>query len=197
MGETALQKTSYTREEYLAAEDQAADKSEFYDGEIIAMAGGSRNHSVICLNLNWGIRNAIADKDCVGFDSNMKLDIAEHNVFVYPDVMVVCGEIEFSEDRTDIIKNPVLIIEVLSPGTETFDRVSKFAYYRSLPSLQEYVLVSQHKPMIEIYHRQNENKWLYSVSESLEASVFLQTIQHELSLKDIYHKVEWGRESAD
>ncbi len=173
------------------------EKSEFYDGEIIAMAGGSRNHSVICLNLNWGIRNAVADKDCVGFDSNMKLDIAEHNLFVYPDVMVVCGEIEFSEGRTDIIRNPVLIIEVLSPGTEGFDRGDKFAYYRSLPSLREYVLVSQNESMIEIYHKQDENKWLYSISKSLETSVFLQTIQHELSLKDIYHKADWERESAD
>ncbi|QTA91914.1 Uma2 family endonuclease [Desulfonema magnum] len=197
MGRSAVKETHYTREEYLAAEDQANGKSEFYDGEIIVMAGGSRNHSVICFNLIRRIGEGIDDKDCVGFDSNMKLDITEHNVFVYPDVMVVCGEIEFSEDRTDIIKNPVLIIEVLSPGTEGFDRGNKFAYYRSLPSFQEYVLVAQHKPMVEIYHKQEENKWLYSVSKTPEESVFLQTIQHELFLKDIYHKVDWGRESAD
>lgn len=134
MGEPAEQKTYFTREEYLAFEDRANYKSEFYNGEIFAMAGGSRNHSVICLNLNWGIRNAVTDKDCMGFDSNMKLDIAAHNLFVYPYLMVVCGEIGFSENRTDIITNPVLIIEVLSPSTEKFDRGDKFAYYRSLPA---------------------------------------------------------------
>ena len=122
----------------------------------------------------------------------MKLEIAEHSLFVYPDVTVVCGEIEFSEGRTDIITNPVLIIEVLSPGTEMFDRGDKFAYYRTVPSLREYVLVSQHSPIVEVYHRQDENSWLYSASKGIDESVVFQTIQHELSLKDIYQKVAWG-----
>ena len=190
MGEAALQR-QITREEYLEIEDQADVRSEYYNGEIFVMAGGSRNHSVICFNLNWGIREAVANKDCVGFDSNMKLEIAEHSLFVYPDVTVVCGEIEFSEGRTDIITNPVLIIEVLSPGTEMFDRGDKFAYYRTVPSLREYVLVSQHSPIVEVYHRQDEKTWLYSVSKGIDESVIFQTIQHELSLKDIYQKVAW------
>lgn len=190
MGEAALQR-QITREEYLEIEDQADVRSEYYNGEIFVMAGGSRNHSVICFNLNWGIREAVANKDCVGFDSNMKLEIAEHSLFVYPDVTVVCGEIEFSEGRTDIITNPVLIIEVLSPGTEMFDRGDKFAYYRTVSSLREYVLVSQHSPIVEVYHRQDENSWLYSVSKGIDESVVFQTIQHELFLKDIYQKVAW------
>ncbi|MDM8550621.1 Uma2 family endonuclease [Desulfobacterales bacterium HSG2] len=189
MGEPAEQKTCFTREEYLALEDRANYKSEFYDGEIFALAGGIRNHSVICLNLNWGIRNGVADKDCVGFDSNMKLDIAEHNLFVYPDAMVVCGEIGFSENRTDIVTNPVLIIEVISPSTEKFDRGDKFAYYRSLPSLREYVLISQNEPMVEVYYKQDEKTWIYTVSKGLEESVRFQTIDYEMSLKDIYQKV--------
>ncbi len=190
MGEAALQR-QITREEYLEIEDQADVRSEYYNGEIFVMAGGSRNHSVICFNLNWGIREAVANKDCVGFDSNMKLEIAEHSLFVYPDVTVVCGEIEFSEGRTDIITNPVLIIEVLSPGTEMFDRGDKFAYYRTVPSLREYVLVSQHSPIVEVYHRQDENSWLYSVSKGIDESVVFQTIHLELFLKDIYQKVDW------
>jgi len=193
MGEPAVQKIYYTREDYLEIEDQAEGKSEFYDGEIIAMSGGSRNHSVICLNLNWGIRNATAHTDCLGFDSNMKLDISEHNLFLYPDVTVVCGDIVFSENRSDMITNPVLIIEVLSPGTEQFDRGDKFKYYRSLPSLLEYVLVSQSQPRVGVYYRQDEKNWLYSVSEGLESSVMLRTIRYELALKDIYHKVDWKK----
>jgi len=189
MGEPAEQKTCFTREEYLALEDRSDYKSEFYDGEIFAMSGGSRNHSVICLNLNWGIRNGVADKDCVGFDSNMKLDIAEHDLFVYPDAMVVCGEIGFSENRTDIVTNPALIIEVISPPTEKFDRGDKFAYYRSLPSLREYVLISQNEPMVEVYYKQDEKTWIYTVSKGLEESVRYQTIDYEMSLKDIYQKV--------
>ncbi len=191
MGEPAEQKIFYTKEEYLEIEDQVDYKSEFYDGEIFAMAGGSRNHSVICLNLNWGIRNAIAGKDCVGFDSNMQLEIVEQDMIVYPDVMVICGEVEFSGNRTDIVTNPVLIIEVLSPSTEKFDRGDKFAYYRSIPSLREYVLVSQNEPVVEMYHKQDETTWTYTVSKGLDKSVRLRTIDHEIRLKDIYQKVDW------
>jgi len=191
MGQTAEQKTYYTREEYLTFEDEADYKSCYYDGEILAMAGGSRNHSVICLNMNWGIREAIADKNCVGFDSNMKLDISRHNLFLYPDVMVVCGDIEFSGNRTDIIRNPVLIVEVLSPGTEDFDREDKFAYYQTLPSLREYVLVSQDEPMVETYYRQDGKSWLHTVSKGPEASVIFRTLGYEFSLEDIYRKVDW------
>jgi len=192
MGEPAEQRLYYTREEYLAIEDQMDFRSEFYDGEIIAMSGGSRNHSVICFNTIRRIGEGIDEKNCVGFDSNMKLDIAEQNLFVYPDVMVVCGDIEFSENRTDIIRNPVLIIEVPSPSTEGFDRGDKFAYYRSLPSFREYVLISQNEPRVEVFYKQDANKWLYSVFRGLEKAVVLQTIQHKLSLKEIYQKVDWG-----
>ena len=191
MAEPVPKKTYYTREEYLALEEKAEYKSEYYDGEIFAMAGGSRNHSVICLNLNWGIREAVSHKDCVGFDSNMKLDIPKANNFVYPDLMVICGDIEFVEDRTDIVANPVLVIEVLSPATESFDRGKKFEYYRTLPSLQEYVLVSQTEPIVEAFYKQNEKFWQYTVVKGLEEKISFQTLQGEIALKDIYQKVVW------
>jgi Uma2 family endonuclease len=191
MGEPLAQQRYYTREEYLVLEDQAEYKSEYYNGEIFAMAGGSRNHSVICFNLNWGIREAIANKDCVGFDSNMKLDIPRVNLFVYPDLMVVCGEIEFLENRNDVLKNPVFVIEVLSPNTESFDRGKKFSYYRTVPSIREYVLVSQAEPLVEVFYKQDEKTWRYTVIKGLENTVTFQTLQCELALKDIYQKVEW------
>jgi Uma2 family endonuclease len=191
MGEPLAQQRYYTREEYLVLEDQAEYKSEYYNGEIFAMAGGSRNHSVICFNLNWGIREAIANKDCVGFDSNMKLDIPRVNLFVYPDLMVVCGEIEFLENRNDVLQNPVLVIEVLSPNTESIDRGKKFSYYRTVPSIREYVLVSQAEPLVEVFYKQDEKTWRYTVIKGLENTVTFQTLQCELALKDIYQKVEW------
>ncbi len=190
MGEAA-RKMEYGREEYLAIEEQADYKSEFYNGEIFAMSGGSHNHSVICVNLTRRIAEAIDDKNCTGFESNMKLNIPQADSFVYPDIMVVCGKVGFFGDRTDIITNPILIAEVLSPGTQVFDRGKKFEYYRSVPSVKEYLLVSQEKPMVEAFFRQDAKTWLYSVAEGLEETVCLRSIEYELALRDIYRKVLW------
>jgi Uma2 family endonuclease len=191
MGEPALKKAEYTGAEYLELEEQSEYKSEFYNGEIFAMSGGSRNHSVICVNLNRKLAESLDDKDCILFDSQMKLDIPKLNSFVYPDVMVVCGDIEFYENRTDIIRNPILIIEVLSPSTESFDRSGKFQYYQTVLSVKEYVLISQEKPMIEVYYKQDERNWLYSVANGLDEKILLRTIQCELALRDIYRKTDW------
>jgi len=191
MAELLLKKAYYTREEYLALEEKAEYKSEYYNGEIFAMTGGSRNHSVICVNLTRRVAELLDNKDCLAFDSNMKLDIPKANNFVYPDLMVICGDIEFVEDRTDIVANPVLVIEVLSPTTESFDRGKKFEYYRSLPSLQEYMLVSQTEPLVEAFYKQNEKIWQYTVVKGLEERISFQTLQSEIALKDIYQKVVW------
>ena len=187
---TALaEKTLFTKEEYLELEEHSAEKSEYYSGEIFAMAGGSRNHSIICVNLAWALREAVNRKDCTPFDSNMKVEIEAAEAFVYPDLSVVCGDTEFPENSTDIIRNPVLVIEVLSPGTESFDRGKKFCYYRSLPSLREYVLVSQSQPLIERYFMENQGRWIYAVSEGLEDVLVLQSLDANILLKDIYQKV--------
>lgn len=197
MGQALAKQMYYDRDEYLQLEEQAPYKSEYYAGEILAMAGGSYNHSVICFNLIWGIREAIAGKGCVGFDSNMKLHIPKAGLFVYPDLMVVCGKVEFFEKRTDIIKNPILVIEVLSPATESFDRGKKFAYYRSLPSLREYVLVSQEEPVVEAFFEQDEKTWLFSFARGLDSSVTFQTLQCELALRELYQKIEWEPTRAE
>lgn len=191
MGEAAFKKAYYTKEEYLELEEQSEYKSEFYNGEIFAMSGGSRNHSVICVNLNRKLAEWLDDKNCILFDSQMKLDIPKVNSFVYPDVMVVCGDIEFCENRTDIIRNPILIIEVLSLSTESFDRSGKFQYYQSISSVKEYILISQKEAMIEVYYKQDERNWLYSVAKGLDEKILLRTIQCELALRDIYRKTDW------
>ncbi len=197
MSEAVAQEKYYSKEEYLAFEEQAEYKSEYYDGGIFAMAGGSRNHSVICVNLNRRTAEALDEKDCIVLESNMKLDIAKYNLFVYPDAMIVCGEIEFLDNRTDVIKNPVLVIEVLSPSTETFDRVKKFAYYQSVPSIQEYVLILQREPKVEVYYKQDEKTWMYTFAEGLGDTILFRTLEHTLSLKDIYQKVDWKRETEE
>jgi Uma2 family endonuclease len=193
MGEALEKKLFYSKEEYLEMEAAADYKSEYYNGEIFAMSGGSPNHSTICFNLNRRIGEAIDDQDCHGFESNMKLAIAKTNSYVYPDLMVVCGDIELAENTGDAITNPVLIIEVLSPSTESFDRGLKFAYYRSLPSLKEYVLVSQDEPQIEAYYKQDEKIWIYTVARGLEDKIAFRSIDTELALSEVYRKIVWDK----
>ncbi len=190
MGQAFLKKQFYTKEEYLELEELAEYKSEYYDGEIFAMSGGSYKHSAICSNLHRRIGDLLDGKNCIVFDSNLKLAIPEINAFVYPDLMVVCGKIEFAENRQDIIRNPILIAEVLSPSTESYDRDMKFGFYRTIPSLKEYMLVSQNKPIVEVYFRQNKDSWKYSVSEGTEQGIVLQSLGYEILLKDIYQKIE-------
>ncbi len=189
VAEPLLKKEYYTKEEYLEMEDSAEYKSEYYQGEIFAMAGGSPKHSIICFNIYRSLGNAIADKDCTGFESNMKLELAEADAYVYPDVMVVCGEIRLAENTNDVITNPVLIAEVLSPGTESFDRGKKFEYYQRLMSIKEYVLVSQDKPMVESYFKQDENSWLYTAVKGIDKTAVFKSLECEIALKDIYHKI--------
>ena len=189
MAEPLLKKEFYNREEYLEMEAESPYKSEYYSGEIFAMSGGTPAHSILCFNLIGELRDAIRKKNCTGFESNMKLEIPAADAFVYPDIMVVCGEIRLAENTRDVITNPVLIIEVLSPGTESFDRGKKFEYYRSIPSLKEYVLVSQEKQIVEVYFRQERGTWLYTVAQGLDKTILLNSIEYEIALKDIYHKV--------
>lgn len=189
MSQPAVQNSYYTPEEYLSYEDDAEYKSEYFNGEIIAMAGGSAEHSIICVNMMRRLSEKLDNRECFVFDSNMKLDIQTYNHFVYPDVMVVCGEIEFSRNRTDIIQNPVLVIEVLSPATRHFDRGDKFTFYRSIPSMKEYAMISQDEPMIEVYYKQNHKTWIYTIAKGLDDSVMFKTLDIELPLKHIYHKI--------
>ncbi len=179
----------YSKEEYLDMEALAEYKSEYYNGEIFAMSGGSPAHSLICVNLNRRVAEAIDNKDCRCFESNMKLEIETADAYVYPDAMVVCGDIEFAENTEYVLTNPVLIIEVLSPSTESFDRGKKFEYYRTIDTLKEYVLVSQDKPMVEVYLRQDKNLWLHSVVKGLDNTIVFQSLECEIALKDIYQKV--------
>jgi Uma2 family endonuclease len=191
MAQAVIEHRFYSKEEYLALEECASYKSEYVNGEIFAMAGGSLNHSIICLNVNWAIREIIARKDCIGLESNVKVEIQRGKQYLYPDAMVVCGKIEFAPNRTDTITNPILIIEVLSPTTEVFDRNKKFAAYRTLPSLREYVLVYQDEPQIEAFFKEDAKTWRYTVARELDETIRLLSLECDLALREIYRKIVW------
>ena len=191
MAQAAIQQRYYTKEEYLVLEEQEIYKSEYVDGEIFAMAGGSIQHSMICFNVIRRIGDMIAPKDCVGLESNVKVEIQRGRQYFYPDLMVICGKIDFAEKRTDTITNPMLIVEVLSPATEAFDRNKKFTAYRTLPALREYVLVYQDEPQIEAFYKQDEKTWRYTVARGLDESIRLLSLECDLALRDVYQKITW------
>lgn len=190
----AATRNSVTVEEYFALEQQSEDRLEYRDGAIVAMVGGSEAHSLIQLGIGSLLRVALRDRGCFVYPSDMKVQIAAANIYTYPDISVVCGEREFTPGRRDAILNPILLVEVLSPNTEMYDRGKKFGHYRRIPALREYVLVAQDSPMIEHYVRQDDGSWLWATAEGLNASITLPTLGCTLPLSEIYRQVEFESE---
>ena len=176
---------------YLALERAAEFKSEYIDGDIIGMAGGSRAHSLIAGNVLVALRAALRGRPCEVHGSDLRVGIAESSVYTYPDVSVVCGEPIFEDAAEDTLLNPVVLVEVLSPTTEAYDRGLKFARYRLLPSLQEYLLVAQDRPSVEWYSR-GEAGWLLRQADGLDAVVELPSLGCTLALAEIFAKVGLG-----
>jgi Uma2 family endonuclease len=179
-----------TSQEYLAIEREAEYKSEFYQGELFAFAGASLRHNLIATNVLANIHNQLRDGPCSAFSSDMRITIPQTPHYTYADVVVVCGQPELDDDFKDNLLNPIVIVEVLSPATESYDRGKKFESYQRIASLMEYVLVSQDQPRVEQFLRQPDGRWLYSET-SAEGSIKLTSIDCELSLNDIYHKLEF------
>lgn len=144
---------SMSLREYLAAESTSEARHEFLDGKVFAMAGGTPAHGALALAVGAELRNALSGKPCRVFNSDVRVRIDATGLSTYPDASVVCGHLETAADDPDAIVNPVLLVEVLSDSTEAYDRGAKAAHYRRIPSLQEYVLVSQNEPLIEVYRR--------------------------------------------
>jgi Uma2 family endonuclease len=199
----------YTVEEYLALERASEERHEYLDGEIYAMAGESPDHGTICMNIGGQLYAQLRDTPCRVFTKDTKVRSgpapkpfqSPKGLYSYPDVLVVCGEMKFHDEHRDVLLNPTVIIEVLSPTTEAFDRGEKWARYQTwLPSLTEYLLVSQSKPLIEHYRRQPDGGWLYSSVNGLEESVPLASIGCTLRLADVYDRIVFHvepPESAD
>ena len=178
-------------QEYLAQERRAEIKSEYYDGEVFTMAGGSKERSVIAANVNGVLWPQLSNKPCDIYTSDMRVQVSEVGPYTYPDVTVVCGEAQFVDAEVDTLLNPTLIVEVLSPTTEAWDRGGKFEDDQQIPALQEYLLIAQDRPRVEQYARQAEGRWHLTVATGLDGMVSLPSIGCELTLREVYRRINF------
>lgn len=183
-----LKPTLYTAEAYLTLERAALYKSEFHDGQIFAMTGASREHNLITVNITAALHQQLKGRPCEAYINDMRVKAAMAHSYHYPDVAVVCGGAQFEDGHFDTLTNPTVLIEVLSPSTEAYDRGGKFSNYRKIGSLQEYVLVAQDQAYIERYTRQQES-WLLTEMVGLDAVLELTCIGCTLALREVYDKV--------
>jgi Uma2 family endonuclease len=183
-------------DEYLARERAAGFKSEFYRGEMFAMAGANRRHVRICLNLTSRLDEQLRGTMCEVFNSDMRVKVSPTGLNTYPDISIACGEIQFEGDAEDVLLNPCVIFEVLSQSTEQRDRGWKFDQYTRLHSLVEYVLVSQEKPLVERFLRQPDGNWLLERLTDLQSELRLASAKIELPLHEIYSGIDFGPEEA-
>ena len=178
-----------TPEQYLEAERRAETKSEYYAGQVYAMAGASREHNLIVGNLVAELRGQLKGRPCEVYPSDMRLNVSVTGLYTYPDVTVVCGTPRLADQHKDILLNPTVLIEVLSDSTEAYDRGRKAEHYRRIESLQAYLLVSQATPRIEKYRRQGEREWILSEAIGIDEMIELPSIQCVLALREVYDRV--------
>ncbi|HTQ78997.1 MAG TPA: Uma2 family endonuclease [Thermoanaerobaculia bacterium] len=178
-----------TVEEYLVLERQSETRSEYWNGEIYVMTGASRRHNRIALNVAAALDRQLAGRGCEVFVSDMRVKVPAARLFTYPDVVVACDAPEFSDGETDTLLNPTLIVEVLSPNTERYDRGLKFESYRTLPSLAEYVLISQDRLHVEHFVRQGGGSWLLTETDRSEECLDLLSVGCRLALAEICQRV--------
>jgi Uma2 family endonuclease len=190
-------KHSYTPEEYLALERKAAYKSEYYAGEIFAMSGASREHNIIVANVTTILNTQLENRDCEVYPSDMRVRTPDTTFYTYPDVTVVCGEPQFEDESVDTLSNPTLIVEVLSPSTETYDRTKKFADYRKITSLNEYILIAQQECRVTQYIRQSDGIWLFQEASRMEETLHLASTDCDLVLERVYRKVQFPAQEQE
>jgi len=178
-----------TVEEYLAIERRAETRSEYFDGEMFAMTGASPRHVLIVSNLVGELRQQLKPRPCLVLPNDLRVHIPTTGLYTYPDIVVVCGDLQLEDEQLETLLNPTLIVEVLSPTTEAYDRGKKFEHYRTIASLAEYLLVAQDEPRIEQYVRQPDGRWLFTAFADREGTIALPSIQCQLSLAEVYDKV--------
>lgn len=181
----------YSPEEYIALERKASYKSEYYAGEIFAMSGASRAHNIIVANVTTSLNTQLESRDCEVYASDMRVRTPDSLLYTHPDVVVVCGEPQFDDDSVDTLLNPTLVVEVLSPSTETHDRTKKFADYRKITSVMEYILVAQEESRVTQYIKQSGGTWLFQEASHPEETLHLASINCDLALERIYRKVQF------
>lgn len=186
------QEPFYTPEEYLAMERAAATKHEYFNGRIYAMSGAHRNHVRIATNLIILLGTQLRGRPCEVFHSDMRVRVSGTGLYTYPDVSALCGEPEFEDGEVDVLLNPTVLVEVLSKSTEAYDRGGKFDHYRTIPTLQEYVLFEQDRARAEHRVRKGESgdRWGLTMVRGLDATLELPAIGCVLALRDVYDRVE-------
>ena len=183
---TAIAKTLVSEEAYLEEERKALNKSEYYKGEIFAMAGASSLHNSIVSALIGELYGFLKGKSCKVFPSDLRVHNSDNTLYTYPDVTIVCGKGEYLDNELDTLINPTVIIEVLSPSTENYDRGTKFKLYRSIPSLKNYILVSSTEYAAEVFTRKDNDEWLLNTTKEKNGHIHISAINYDLLLSDIY-----------
>lgn len=186
-----------TPEEYLAFERNALEKHEYRDGEIVAMAGASFAHGLIASNLNREVGNQLRGGPCVVVNGDLRVRTSWHGLYSYPDLIIVCGEREFADEEVETLLNPTVLVEVLSPSTEAFDRGEKFERYRTIPSLREYVLVAQDRMAVEPFLRRGDDWVIGGTLREPDDTLRLESIDVSVALRDIYAKVTFPKRPND
>lgn len=187
----ATQPNSFlTPEQYLEIERKADFKSEYYDGKMFAMAGANFRHNVLVANLIGELRQALRPRGCRILPSDMRVRVSVTGLYTYPDVIAVCGEPELGGDEFDVLLNPGLIVEVLSPSTEAYDRGRKFEQYRALESLRAYLMVSADRVHVELYTRRPDREWKLSEASDLSETIDICTLECKVPLSGIYEGIE-------
>lgn len=182
----AIPKTLLSKEAYLELERQAPNKSEYYKGEIFAMAGATKEHNKIVASVILAIGQHLKGKECSFFPSDLRVYNNDNSLYTYPDVIIVCGKEEYLDDKFDTLLNPTVIFEVLSTATEDYDRGTKFKLYRSISSLQNYILISSTEFAAEVYTRTKEDTWILTTAKDKNNYIHISAINYDLQLSDVY-----------
>ena len=182
----------FTPQEYLERDHIAEYKSEYFDGSIVAMSGASPDHDRVAVNILANLHAQLSGKSCEPFTSNMRVSVPACNRYYYPDVTVACDDLQFeSISGVKSLQNPVVVFEVLSDSTERTDRGEKLICYQTIPSLEVYAIVSQKTPLVQVYERQSDDSWRYSLHQGVDATLSFPAIDCRLRLADIYARVSF------
>ena len=196
---SSLASTYYTPEQYLELERAAEHRSEYVSGQVYAMSGASRAHNLIATNLLREVSLQLRGRPCETYPGDMRVKVSGTGLYTYPDVSIACGDPRFEDDHVDTLLNPTVIFEVLSPSTEAYDRGAKFAHYRRLESISDYVLLSQDRPLVEHYLRQGDDSgtWLLTEVTGLDGFLHLTSVGCKLALSDVYERVSFTDVETD
>jgi Uma2 family endonuclease len=188
---TATESKLYTAEEYFALEVESDTRSEFRNGEIVLMTGGTPTHNKIISAFNALLWFALRGKPYSIFMTDQRLWIPERNLYTYPDAMVIDEPLQLQPGRKDTVTNPIVIAEILSDSTKAYDRDEKFEAYRTIATFQEYLLIDQYKPHVEHYVKRDVNKWLFTEYNGQDARIVLSSVSVEIALADLYENIEF------